>query len=115
MARKTLVFVLNSHFANHAHTLIMEHTQRNAHDAAFKLKAIALAVEEGNRAAARKLGISESMVRRWRRQREELTQCENTTKAFRSNKSRWPEFENILEDWLNTQRADGQGGSASGS
>lgn len=63
MARKTLVFVLNSHFANHAHTLIMEHTQRNAHDAAFKLKAIALAVEEGNRAAARKLGINESMVR----------------------------------------------------
>ncbi|KAL7843474.1 hypothetical protein AOLI_G00249860 [Acnodon oligacanthus] len=31
------------------------------HDAAFKLKAIDLAVEEGNRAAARKLGINESM------------------------------------------------------
>ncbi len=35
----------------------MENTQRNAYNAAFKLKAINLAVEEGNRAAARKLGI----------------------------------------------------------
>ena len=47
----------------------MVNTRRNAYDAAFKLKAIDLAVEEGNRAAARKLGINESMVRRWRRQR----------------------------------------------
>ncbi len=84
----------------------MENTRRNAYDAAFKLKAIDLAVEEGNRAAARKLGISELMVRRWRWQREELTQCKKTTKAFRGNKSRWPELENVLEDWVNTQRAD---------
>lgn len=45
---------------------MMENTQRNAYDAAFKLKAINLAVEVGNSAAARKIGISESMVRRWR-------------------------------------------------
>ena len=31
--------VLKSHFAHHAHTLIMENTQRNACDAVFKLKA----------------------------------------------------------------------------
>ena len=42
---------------------------------AFKLKATDLPVEEGNRAAVRQLGINESMVRRWSRQREELTQC----------------------------------------
>lgn len=35
----------------------MENTQRNAYDAAFKLKAIDLSVKEGNRAAAFKLGI----------------------------------------------------------
>ena len=52
----------------------MENTRRKADDAAFKLKTINLAVEEGNRAAGCKFGISESMVRRWRRQREELTQ-----------------------------------------
>ena len=87
----------------------MENTQRNAYDASFKLKAIDLAIEEGNRAAARKLGINESMVRHWRWQREELTQCKNTTKAFRGNKSRWPELENVLEDWVNTQRAASRG------
>ena len=38
----------------------MENTQRNAYDAAFKLKAIDLAVKKGNRAAARKL------EKRWR-------------------------------------------------
>ncbi|KAJ4945416.1 hypothetical protein JOQ06_023101 [Pogonophryne albipinna] len=49
------------------------------------------------------------MVRRWRRQREELSQCKKSKKAFRGNKSRWPELEDFLEDWVNTQRADGRG------
>lgn len=44
----------------------MENPLRNAYDAAFKLKAIYLAVGEGNRAVARKLGIKKSMVRCWR-------------------------------------------------
>ena len=39
----------------HAQTLILENKCRNAYDAAFKLKAINLAVKEGNRAAARAL------------------------------------------------------------
>ena len=39
----------------------MENRPRNAYDAAFKLKAISLTVEEGNRAASHKLCISESM------------------------------------------------------
>ena len=42
----------------------MENKGRSAYDAAFKLKAVNLAVKEGNRAAARSLGINESMVRR---------------------------------------------------
>ncbi|GAA6227792.1 uncharacterized protein LOC120489360 isoform X3, partial [Lates japonicus] len=87
----------------------MAKTRRNAYDAAFKLKAIDLAVGKGNRAAAQELGLNESMVRRWKQQREELTQCKKTTKAFRGKKSRWPELENELEDWVNTQRADGRG------
>ena len=87
----------------------MENSRRKAFDAAFKLKAIDLAINEGNRAVARNLGINESMVRRWRHQREELSQCNKTTKAFRGNHSRWPELENFLEDWVNTQRAGGRG------
>lgn len=87
----------------------MENKRRNAYDAAFKLKAVNLAVNEGNSAAARTLGINESMVRRWRRQREELSQCKKSKKAFRGNKSRWPELEDFLEDWVNIQRTDGRG------
>ena len=56
----------------------MERQRRYAHDAAFKLKAIDLAIKEGNRAAARTLGINEFMVRRWRKQREELAQCKKS-------------------------------------
>ncbi|CAM4489584.1 unnamed protein product [Leuciscus chuanchicus] len=41
----------------------MAKTRRNAYDAAFKLKAIDLAVGKGNRAAARELGLNESMRR----------------------------------------------------
>lgn len=88
---------------------MMDNTHRKAYDASFKLKAIDLAIKDGNRAAARQLGINESMVRRWRRQREELSQCKKTRKAFRGCKSRWPELEDTLEDWVNTQRADGRG------
>ncbi|TWW62749.1 hypothetical protein D4764_04G0013960 [Takifugu flavidus] len=34
------------------------------------------------------------------------------TKAFRGKHRRWPELENVLEDWVNTQRAGGRGVSA---
>ncbi|XP_043994868.1 uncharacterized protein LOC122843844 isoform X1 [Gambusia affinis] len=87
----------------------METTRRTAYDAAFKLKAIDLAVLEGNRAAAHKLGVNESMIRRWRRQQVELKECPKTRKAFRGHESRWPELEDVLEDWVNTQRAGGRG------
>ncbi|CDQ72691.1 unnamed protein product, partial [Oncorhynchus mykiss] len=38
----------------------------------------------------RELGLNESKIRRWKQQREELTRCKKTTKAFRGKKSRWP-------------------------
>ena len=81
----------------------MKTTRRSSYDASFKLKAIELAIQEENTATARKLSVNESMVRRWRQQREELMQCQKSRKAFRGHKSRWPEFENVLEDWVNTQ------------
>ncbi|XP_054652063.1 zinc finger MYM-type protein 4-like isoform X5 [Dunckerocampus dactyliophorus] len=90
----------------------MKNTRRNAYNAAFKLKAIDLAIRVGNRAASRKLSINECMVRRWRHQHEKLTQSKKTVKAFRGKKSRWPELENVLADWVNTQRADGRGVSS---
>jgi hypothetical protein len=81
----------------------MRKTTHNQYDAAFKLQAIELAITNCNRAAARELGIHESMVRQWRSQRGELQKCKKT-QIFS-----WPELENKLEDWVNTQRSDGQG------
>lgn len=49
------------------------------------------------------------MVRRWRRQHDELSQCKNTAKDFRGKKCLWPELEKVLGDWVNAQRADGGG------
>ncbi|XP_072294031.1 uncharacterized protein [Eucyclogobius newberryi] len=82
----------------------MENTQRKAYDAGFKLKAIELAVKGGNRAAARALGVNESMVRNWRQQRKQLSQCKTTTKSFRGRWRRWRRLGHILEDMVNTQR-----------
>ncbi|KAK7096455.1 hypothetical protein V1264_016230 [Littorina saxatilis] len=87
----------------------MPKTRRQAYDAAYKLAAIDLAVEKGNRAAAQQIGVNESMIRRWRKQRGELVKCKKSTKAFRGCKARWPQLENEMEDWVNTQRADGRG------
>ena len=51
----------HSDYGSHFVTLIMAKTQRNAYDAAFKLKAMDLAVGKGNRAAAQELGLNESI------------------------------------------------------
>lgn len=83
--------------------------KRNAFDAGFKLNAIDLAVTEGNRVAAHKLDINESMVRRWRWRRDELSKFRKTTKAFQGKKYQWPELKKVLEDLVNTQRAGGRG------
>ncbi|XP_051912149.1 uncharacterized protein LOC127594169 [Hippocampus zosterae] len=64
----------------------MTKMRRTAYIAAFKLKAIDLAIEKGNRKAAHQLGVNESMIRRWRKQRGELSRCKKTTKAFRGRK-----------------------------
>ncbi|TWW62526.1 hypothetical protein D4764_04G0011730 [Takifugu flavidus] len=51
--------------------------KRRAYDAEFKLKAISHAVEHGNRAAAREFNVNESMVRKWRKQQDDLRQTAN--------------------------------------
>ena len=75
----------------------MPKTKRLAYDAEFKLQAIYLAIQNGNRAAANELGINESMVRRWRLQRGELTNVKKSKKAFRGKKNgKWPDLENEI-------------------
>lgn len=75
----------------------MENKRRNAVDAAFRFNGIDLDVTEGNRASALKLGINESMVRH---QSKDCLNAKRRQKFSEEKKYRWPELENILEDWV---------------
>lgn len=79
--------------------------KRHTYDAEFKLKAISHAVEHGNRAAAREFNINESMVRKWRKQQDELCQVKTTKQSFRGNKARWLQLEDKSEQCVVEQRA----------
>ncbi|CAM4731030.1 unnamed protein product [Leuciscus chuanchicus] len=79
--------------------------KRHAYDAEFKLKTVGHAVEYGNRAAAREFNINESMVRKWRKQEDDLRQVKKTKQSFRGKKARWPQLEDKLEQWVVEQRA----------
>ena len=61
----------------------METTQRSSYDASFRLKAIELAIQEGNRAVARKLSVNESVVRQW----EEFMWCQSREKLSEDKKA----------------------------
>ena len=87
----------------------MPKSRRNAYDAKFKLDAIKLAEKDGNRRAAQTIGVNESMIRRWRRQKSELSTCSKSKKSFRGHKCRWPALEDELEEWVLKKRAEGRG------
>ncbi|XP_035988201.1 uncharacterized protein LOC105923908 isoform X4 [Fundulus heteroclitus] len=86
----------------------MAPVKRHAYDADFKLKAIRHAAEHGNRAAAREFSVNESMVRKWRKQEDDLRHAKKTTQSFRGNSARWPQVEDQIEQWVTEQRAAGR-------
>ncbi|KAK7934313.1 hypothetical protein WMY93_005209 [Mugilogobius chulae] len=86
----------------------MPPVRRHAYDADLKLKAISHANEHRNRAAVRKYNINESMVRKWRKQEDDLRQAKKTTQSFRGNNTRWPQLEDKIEQWVMEQRAAGR-------
>lgn len=56
-------------------------------------------------AAQRKFGVSEKVIRGWRKQKDVLRQTRKTKKAFRGRTALWPELEDKLEDFVLEQRA----------
>ena len=71
-----------------------------------KLRAIELAKANGNRKSAAELNVDESMIRRWRKQEEELRQAKKSRKSFRGNTPRWPELED--KHWVLEMRSVGR-------
>ncbi|KFD45194.1 hypothetical protein M513_13929 [Trichuris suis] len=92
---------------------IME--KRSSYDAGFKLKVIDLAKKSNNCAASRKYGVTEKMVRDWRRNENALKTIPRSKCAMRSGAPfwpeletpSWPELENYLEEWVKEQRQNG--------
>ncbi|KAK7890944.1 hypothetical protein WMY93_022907 [Mugilogobius chulae] len=89
---------------------ILEQQQRtNSSTQDYKLQIVTYATENGNRAAERKFGVSEKLVRDWRKAEATLTTMKKTKKANRGLKARWPELEERVHKWVLEQRAAGRG------
>lgn len=91
----------------------MSKSRRFAYDLNFKIKVICYAKNNNsNRAAAREFGINESMVRKWRKNENELLsgKIKITAKRMTQGKARPkdPDMENKLMDWFETQRVRGE-------
>jgi hypothetical protein len=56
--------------------------KNNSYTASYKLKVLSFAEQFGNRAAQRELGILESNVRYWRKQKELLKNAKSDSRAF---------------------------------
>lgn len=82
--------------------------KRKSYSAAYKLKVVKYAVENGNRAAERKFGVSEKLVRDWRKAEVILSAMKKTKKARRGLKARWPVLEERVHRWVLEQRAAGR-------
>lgn len=82
--------------------------KRSSYTTGFKLKAIELAKENGNRKAAAELNIDESIIRRWRKQEDKLRQAKKSCKSFRGNAPRWPKLEDDLKHWVLEMRSLGR-------
>ena len=88
----------------------MPKARRSSYNLAFKLKIVAEAeVIENNSEIARKYGISESMVRRWRKDQAnffsgELKMSEKR-KTMGCYTPKYPELGQTLLEWFSEQRS----------
>lgn len=88
-------------------------SSRKSYPAAFKLSVVNYSeaineetgVENGNRAAARRFNVDESMVRRWRNDKIVLKALPTRKRASRGKQPKWPELEKKLKNWIVAERA----------
>ena len=57
------------------------------------------------------MGVSEKLVRAWRKAEVNLTTMKKTKKAIRGLKARWPELEERVHRWVLEQRISERGSS----
>lgn len=81
--------------------------KRKSYEAGFKLKVVDYAEEYGNRSAERHFGVSEKVVRGWRKQRNQLEKMPKSKRAARYSSSPYQELEKELCDWVVDLRNNG--------
>jgi len=81
--------------------------KRSSYDAGFKLRVVDYAEQSTNSAAGREFGVSEKLVRDWRKQAEVLRALPKTKKARRGDHSHFPELEDSLHEWVLECRQNG--------
>lgn len=81
--------------------------KRLSYDAAFKLRVIESAENSGNRVAGRLFGVSEKVVRDWRKQVDVLRQMQKTRRARRGDQANFPALEASLNEWIIDLRQNG--------
>ncbi|XP_072220783.1 zinc finger MYM-type protein 4-like isoform X2 [Leuresthes tenuis] len=84
-------------------------SKRKSYSADYKLQVVKYAAENGNRAAERKFGVCEKLVRDWRKAEVNLAAMKKTKKANRGLKARWPELEERVHRWVLEQHTAGRG------
>ena len=91
----------------------MPKPRRSSFNIAFKLKIVAEAeAVENNSEIAREYGLSESMVRRWRKDQAKLFNGELKMSAKRTTMGRFtpkfPELDQQILEWFTEQREQGE-------
>ena len=84
--------------------------KRLSYSNGFKLKVAELAIKNGNRSAGREYGVSEKLVRDWRKKKTELAKLPRAGRSQRPGvRPRWPELKNRLLEWVLERRMNGIG------
>lgn len=82
----------------------MSGQKRKSYTADFKLKAIERAEHMSNRKAALELGIGESSIRDWRKDKDALMKINPRKRARRGPRAKLPTLEKDLKEWILSQR-----------
>jgi len=78
-----------------------------SYDAGYKLQVVEFAENSSNAAAERQFGVSEKLVRDWRKMKETLLEMPRTKRARRGDVASRPKMEEALASWISECRQNG--------
>ena len=81
---------------------------RKTYDFGYKLGAVKRAEEIGNRATARELEVDESMIRKWRKNKQIMEKMPKKQRSCRRGKAKYPALERSLKEWVVSLRNNGR-------